>query len=108
VTGNPRSRDSADGPVHVGDALGSVVGRLGMGSGEVLSGLFARWDEIVGPAMAAHVRPVKTQGSTLVVSADHPAWAVQARHLGTTILERVREVVGPDGSPDRIDVRVRP
>jgi hypothetical protein len=106
VNRDPRSGRSGDGPVHVGDALGSVVGRLGMGRGDVLAALFARWEEIVGPAMAAHVRPVKTVGPTLVVSADHPAWAVQVRHLAATVLERVRDVVGPDGAPDRIDVRV--
>ena len=38
-------------------------------------------------------------GSTLVVSADHPAWATQMRHLAPDILARLREVCGAPARP---------
>jgi len=107
----PRRRDgrgrSADGPVRLGDALGEVASHLGAGRAEVVGVLFGRWDDIVGPAVAAHVRPVRMEGTTLLVSADHPAWATQMRQLAPDILGRLREVCGPAGAPERLEVRVR-
>ncbi|MGO9458446.1 MAG: DciA family protein, partial [Acidimicrobiales bacterium] len=59
-----------------------------------LSAVFSRWEEIAGPAVARHVRPVTLRGGVLVVAADHPAWATQVRALGTGLLDRVGEVSG--------------
>ena len=44
-----------------------------------MEAVFSRWDEIVGTALAAHLRPVRVDGRALVVTVDHPAWATQAR-----------------------------
>ena len=93
--------------VRVGDALGEVASRMGAGRAEVVGAVFGRWDEIVGPAVAAHVRPVRVDGVTLVVSADHPAWATQLRHLAPDILARLAEVCGAGTALERLDVRVR-
>ena len=99
---------SSEGVVRIGDALGAVASNLGAGRADVVGSVFGRWDEIVGPAVAAHVRPVRVDGVTLVVSADHPAWATQLRHLAPDILARLREVCGAQNAPERLDVRVRP
>ena len=72
--------------MRIGEALGEVASKLGAGRADVVGTLFRRWDDIVGPAVAAHVRPVRVDGATLVVSADHPAWATQIRHLHREIL----------------------
>jgi predicted nucleic acid-binding Zn ribbon protein len=93
--------------VRVGDALGEVASRMGAGRADVVGAVFGRWDEIVGPAVAAHVRPVRVDGVTLVVSADHPAWATQMRHLAPDILARLTEVCGAGNALERLDVRVR-
>jgi predicted nucleic acid-binding Zn ribbon protein len=109
--GQPPRRDlrgrSTDGPMRVGEALGQVASKLGAGRAEVVGTLFARWTDIVGPSVAAHVRPVRVDGETLVVEADHPAWATQVRHVATDILDRVRDACGEGGAPRRIEVRVR-
>jgi predicted nucleic acid-binding Zn ribbon protein len=86
--------------------LGEVASHMGAGKAEVVGSVFGRWDEIVGPAVAAHVRPVRVEGSTLIVSADHPAWATQLKHLAPDILARLSEVCGPQHALDRLDVRV--
>jgi predicted nucleic acid-binding Zn ribbon protein len=108
---NPPRRDgrgrSRTGMVRVGDALGEVASNLGAGRADVVGVVFGRWDEIVGPSVAAHVRPVRVDGSTLVVSADHPAWATQMRHLAPDILGRLRDVCGASNALERLDVRVR-
>lgn len=67
--------------------------------------MFARWDDIVGPAMARHVQPLRFSGGVLVVAVDQPAWATQVRALGSGLLARVGEVAGT--VPDRLQVTVR-
>lgn len=102
-----RRARAGDDPVTVADAIGAVVRRLGMERPDVVATIFARWDELVGPAMAAHVRPQRVDGQTLVVVADHPAWATQTRHLAPDVLARIAERCGPATVPTRVDVRVR-
>ena len=101
-----RGRSNA-GPVRIGDALGEVASTLGAGRADVVGAVFGRWDDIVGPAVAAHVSPVRVDGGTLVVSADHPAWATQIRHLAPDILARLSEVCGARNALERLEVRVR-
>jgi len=101
-----RGRSNA-GPVRVGDALGEVASHLGAGRADVVGVVFGRWDDVVGSAVAAHVRPVRVEGVTLVVSADHPAWATQIRHLAPDILARLAEVCGARNALERLEVRVR-
>jgi predicted nucleic acid-binding Zn ribbon protein len=93
--------------VRLASALGAVSERLGMGSARVVGTVFTRWEELVGPAMAAHVRPMRIDGATLICSADHQAWATQAKHLSAQILERLRAETPDAQGLDRLEVRVR-
>jgi len=96
------------GPVRIGDALGEVASHLGAGRADVVGTVFGRWNEIVGASVAEHVRPVRIDGNTLILHADHPAWATQIRLLASEILTALSNACGPDEAPERIDVRVRP
>lgn len=96
-----------DGPVPLADALGKVAERLGVGRADAVGVVFARWAEVVGPALADHARPVRMEAGTLAVAVDHQAWAAELRRLAPQLLERLRELCG-DGAPSRLDVRVRP
>jgi predicted nucleic acid-binding Zn ribbon protein len=89
------------------DALGSVAGRLGLGRPDLIAVVFGRWPELVGEAMAVHVRPLRLVDDALVVSADHPAWATQIRHMAPEILARVATEFGREGAPVRLEIRVR-
>lgn len=91
----------------IGALLGDVASRLGAGRADVVGSVFVRWEEVVGPSVAAHVRPLRMEGVTLVVAADHPAWATQIRQLTPDILRRLADVCGEDCVPERLDVRVR-
>ena len=107
-----------DEPVRLGESLHNVVRSLRPdgNSGEVspstgsnasataLGGVFGRWEEAVGDALAAHVQPVKLDGTTLVVQVDDPAWATQLKFLETTLKQRLAEIAG--ATIERIDVRV--
>jgi predicted nucleic acid-binding Zn ribbon protein len=70
-----------------------------------MGGVFGRWAEIVGDAVAAHVTPVKLDGAKLVVEVDDPAWATQLRFLEAAMKQRLREVAGAE--IEVIEARVR-
>jgi len=56
--------------------------------------VFGRWDEIVGPQVAAHTKPEAFEEGDLVVTADSPAWATQLRMLAPQVLKRLGEELG--------------
>ncbi|MCB0979299.1 MAG: DUF721 domain-containing protein [Ilumatobacter sp.] len=101
---------SGDEPIRLGDSLHQVVrglrpeGAAAAASASAIGGVFGKWEAAVGPAVAAHVTPVKLDGTTLVVQVDDPAWATQLRFLEATVRERLAEVAG--AQVDHLDVRV--
>lgn len=108
-------------PVPIGDSLNRVVRSLrddpavaaGTAQGKTAGGqmasqmgnVFGRWAEAVGDAVAAHVKPIKLDGSKLVVEVDDPAWATQLRFLETAMKQRLLDVAG--AVIDSIEARVR-
>ncbi len=98
----------SDEPMPISASLDRVVRSLrgDSGSTTVMGGVFGRWEEAVGEAVAAHVQPIKLDGSTLVVGVDDPAWATQLRFLEATLKARLAEVTG--AVIETIEVRVQP
>jgi predicted nucleic acid-binding Zn ribbon protein len=92
-------------PRRVGESLDRVAAALGVTRATTLTGIFASWDELVGDAVAQHVRPRSLRDKTLLVVVDDPSWATQMRWLEADLLTRLVEVLGP-GQVDRIEVRV--
>ncbi len=70
-----------------------------------VGGVFGRWDDAVGPQIAAHVRPVRLDQRTLLVEADTATWATQVKFLADTIITRLHDEARVE--IDRVDVRVR-
>lgn len=68
--------------------------------------VFSRWEELVGPAVARHARPLRLEEGTLVVAVDQPPWATQLRVLAPGILARLTEQTGE--RLVRLEVVVRP
>ena len=90
----------------VTDALDGLLRSLRGGAGRVeVGGVFGRWEEAVGAALAANVRPVRLEHRTLLVEVDDPAWATQTRYLADDVIAQLAAVTGV--TVDRIDVRVR-
>jgi predicted nucleic acid-binding Zn ribbon protein len=67
--------------------------------------VFARWEDAVGPQVAAHARPVKLAEGRLLVEVDEPGWATQLRFLEVDLLARIAACAGP--GVDAIDLRVK-
>lgn len=82
----------------------SLQGGTQRAGAAAVGGVFGRWSEVVGEAMAAHVHPVKLEHDRLVVEVSEPAWATQVRILSERIKDRLVEVVGV--TVEVIDVRV--
>lgn len=87
--------------------LAAVVEKLATEHGweEDLSvhGVMARWDQLVGAEVAAHVQPETYQDTVLTVRADSTAWATQVRLLASELVRRINVEVG-HGTVTRVEV----
>ncbi|MGE0000437.1 MAG: DciA family protein [Ilumatobacteraceae bacterium] len=97
-------------PVPLGESLNGLVRSLRGPSAEAagataMGGVFGRWNETVGEAVARHVQPVKLDGGTLVVEVDDPAWATQLKFLEANLRERLLDSTG--ARIDTFEIRVR-
>lgn len=105
MTGSgPDARD----PQLLGPVLTGWIRGHGYNEELAVAGLDARWKQIVGPQIAAHVTvgtftPLE-RGGELVVQADSQEWAVQLRYLVPQIQRRIDEEIGV-GVVTRLDVR---
>ena len=87
---DPDDEPEYEEPVAVTAALDRVLRSLRGGAGRrEVGGVFGRWEEAVGPAVAAHVRPVRLERGTLLVEVDDPAWATQVRFLADDVRRRL-------------------
>ena len=93
-------------PARVGASVDRLVRDLAGTTSLAVHVVFQRWDEAVGPAVAAHARPVSLDAGRLVVAVDEPGWATQLRYLEQDLLARLAEVAGA-GVVTSVDVRVR-
>jgi predicted nucleic acid-binding Zn ribbon protein len=93
------------GPRPVAASIPRLLGRIGAtATPATMEAVFARWEELVGPELGAHLRPLRFDGRALVVAVDHPAWATRARMESGQILARLREF--GENQIDRLEVVV--
>lgn len=85
-------------------SLARLAASLGAPAPRVLSAVFARWEAIVGPDIAAHARPLTLRDGVLVIGVEQPAWATQLNYLKADLLRRIGEATG---SSEVTEVRVR-
>jgi len=100
----PRSERPEREPRRLTEGLDAVMRSLNGPSAGTVRGVFGQWADAVGPAVAAHVTPIKLDGDVLVVEVDEPGWATQLRYLDRELIERLRATTG--ASIERLDVRV--
>jgi predicted nucleic acid-binding Zn ribbon protein len=103
-SGSRGSREP-DGPRPVGDSLPDLARRLGAPAPSVLTAVFTRWEEIVGPSIAANAWPVSLSRGVLVVGVEHPGWASQLRFLATDMVANVATVTGSD-AVEKVEIKV--
>lgn len=57
--------------------------------------VFSLWEEIAGPTIAAHSRPVRLSGEILYVEIDDPIWLAQLKYMKRDILRKIDERIRP-------------
>ena len=106
MTWKPLPEDEANrDPGGLGPSLDRVAKRLGAPTAKALSGLFVRWEQMVGAGIAAHAKPVSLRRGVLVVDVDSNAWATQLRYMTSELVAKCCEELG-DGAVKQIEVRV--
>jgi predicted nucleic acid-binding Zn ribbon protein len=88
----PDDRD----PARLGDAVEELVRDRNWTRTLIAAGLLPRWDQIVGPHIAAHCRPERLEAGELTCVAESTAWATQLRLMSGQVLARIAAEVGPD------------
>jgi predicted nucleic acid-binding Zn ribbon protein len=81
--------------VPLRDALAAVGRDLGVPEPDVLTRVVGLWEEVVGPAVAAHARVRSVHAGVCTVSVDDSVWATQLRYLEPALVDRVAAVLGP-------------
>jgi predicted nucleic acid-binding Zn ribbon protein len=97
-------RRRRDDPQPLGAAIDGLLADHGWRTAAAVGSVFGRWDQIVGPGLAAHTRPERFTDGELVVTADSTAWATQLRYLASKLVRRLNEELG-DGTVRRVIVR---
>jgi predicted nucleic acid-binding Zn ribbon protein len=87
-----RSRDDA--PTPLGDVLRTVLERLPDASRLADHELWAHWDAVVGPTIAAHARPHRLQRGVLTVSVDAPEWMQELQFVKQDLRDRLNARIG--------------
>jgi predicted nucleic acid-binding Zn ribbon protein len=99
-----RPRPRRDDPQPLTAAISGLIDDQGWQLAARAGSMFGRWDQIVGPELAAHTRPDGFADGELTITADSTAWATQVRLLAATLVRRLNTELG-DGSVTRVKVR---
>jgi hypothetical protein len=98
-----QERDFPD-PTPITSSLDAVMRSLKGPGRHQVSGVFGRWDELVGPQIAQHARPIRLDSKVLVIEVDDPAWATQIQLLSIELRKRLATEVGAD--VETLEIRV--
>jgi len=102
--GQPRRRLRREDPQSLTHAIDGLLDTRGWQQQAAMGSVFGRWEQIVGPDLAAHTRPDTFADGELAVTADSTAWATQVRLLAPQLVQRLNAELG-DGSVLRVRVR---
>ena len=75
---------------RLGDILRGFVASSGFVRQIRLYQAYGRWEEIVGPEVARHVRPVRVERGVLWLVADSGVWAEETSFARPVILEALK------------------
>jgi predicted nucleic acid-binding Zn ribbon protein len=98
------ARARREDPQPLSAALDGLLADQGWQTDAAVGSVFGRWDQLVGPDVAAHTRPERFSDGELVVIADSAAWATQMRLLTSAVLRRLNAELG-HGTVTRVVVR---
>jgi predicted nucleic acid-binding Zn ribbon protein len=80
---------------------------MGAPKARLLAAVFAHWEQLVGPEIAAHAEPRSLRAGVLLLAVDQSGWATQLRYLAPDLLGRLRLATGTTEITE-IQIRVAP
>jgi predicted nucleic acid-binding Zn ribbon protein len=89
---HPGDRD----PRLLGSAMRGLVEDQGWQTDVSVHAVFGRWEQLVGPEVAAHCVPETCRDGELTIRTDSTAWANQIRLLTPNLVRRLNEELGHD------------
>lgn len=81
-------------PTAFADAVGRVLGELGLDSVAHAHRIGQIWSTVVGEAVAAHCRPIGLRGDVLELMVDSPVWSQQLQMRKPEILAALGRELG--------------
>lgn len=103
--GNPGRTDlpvKDGGPTRVGDVLGELLEKQGLGTQLRRMAAVDVWADAAGEKIAQVTRAKTVVASTLVVEVRSSAWLTELSLMKGALLERVNTTLEKDGAIDRI------
>lgn len=89
------------GPIRLGDVLGGVLDRHGLGDQVKQLAVLDLWPEVVGQHIAAATRARDVSEATLIVEVRSSGWLMELNMMKGDLLRRVNERV-PDAPLKRL------
>jgi hypothetical protein len=83
-------------PIHVSEVLEAALGPARYRQVKQQLSLAAAWEEIAGPLLFRHVRPVALLGGVLWLEADSPPFAQEAQLRSAQLSEAVNRLLGAE------------
>ena len=87
-------KDRRDAPTPIADVLRAVLERLPDATRLADHELWAHWDAVVGPTIAAHARPHRLQRGVLTISVDAPEWMQELQFQKQDLRDRLNARAG--------------
>ena len=84
-------REKRKWPVSIAEALEGARGTAKIRERMKDWRLWERWDELIGPSIAAHARPTRWQGKALILRVDSSAWMQELSYLKVQLLSKLKE-----------------
>lgn len=81
-------------PIAIAPILNGLTHDLGLEKGLAFIRLEARWEEVVGPQVAAHTSPLEIRFDTLSLLVDSAAWMHQLSFLKKELIEKSNALLG--------------
>jgi len=85
--------DRSKEPSPLRSLLAGAATRFGLDDGAAVGSVWGKWNDIVGPDVAAHAEPTSLRSGVLRVRADSPVWAHEIGYLAEEIKSRVNALL---------------
>lgn len=74
--------------------MDNVLKRCRPKTNDALIQIWDRWEEAVGPEVAAHARPAAFKGDMLLIHVSNSSWLHHLRFLEHDLLDQVNRITG--------------